>query len=118
MRQGSEYQASASNGRGGKTGFVDRVLAENLEFRSGLQDIRIPILVKAEYAAIICPRRTSKAAARRVNPLFTVNLPPGLCIMTSDEAGIEQGVIQAVIDYGRGDVRSTLWQTPCNIPVI
>src|SRR5216684_2213772 len=74
FRSRPDDQAAAGDGRRSHAQFVERVLAQDLELRSGLDHEGIAILAQSENLAVIRPRRGSKSRSFRIDALFAVNL--------------------------------------------
>src|SRR5262249_46522867 len=90
-------EQSAAGDRGGRPEhLVEGVLAEHLELRPGLEDVRRAAVVQAEDLAIAGPRRGPEGRGAR-QPL-AIHLLAGAGVVTGDKAPLAQDVEVALIN--------------------
>src|SRR4029434_8222992 len=93
---------------------IERILPNQLIFRTRLNDIGVAILAQAEDPILVRPWRCGKRAGRRVNPLLPVHLFSGASIVTGEESPIEQRLVVIPIYQRRRIVRAALRKRPGN----
>src|SRR6185295_15830785 len=93
LRLRPQEHAAPQNGRRGHRHLVQRILSEQLEFRSRLHDERVAVFAQEKDLPVVAPRRGREATGFSRNALTPVDFFSGLCVVTQKEPAIEQRVV-------------------------
>jgi hypothetical protein len=84
--------------RRGERHFVEAVSAEQFVFLTRLNHERLAVLAEDEDPAVVRPRRGRERAGVSREALSPVNFLSRLCVVSRQEAAIEQGIELAADD--------------------
>src|SRR5262245_55374096 len=96
----AQVNALARDGGRRHEELVDRIFGNDLEFSTGLDDKRVPILAQAEHLVATGPWGRSERGRAGVQSLLVVYRPARLSVETGEEPAIVQHIDSPIQKYG------------------